>query len=306
MPAHAAREFTRLFQVQAFAVRDPHTQDGISILACTKSADLANHHAADAAYVVRGVAEARQNECEAAGDSSAREESSQTGTAYARHTASIIAPNVRSGGAHTTLGRNITERSRRQGQDTFEYYRDILTIHPSSRVLDYGCGSLRVGREFIAFLDVGNYFAMDAVPDYFEIGMEIVGRDSIDDKDVHFAIIDQDGVTRGVDFGADHVFCSAVMFHVHPEDIENTARNLKSLASRPCAKLIFDAKISEFAPERFIQSEGTPGWAWPLPFYQALLSPLELVGVHRRARYDKAPRLDVAHLEFRSPFPVGS
>jgi hypothetical protein len=93
------------------------------------------------------------------------------------------------------------------------------------------------------------------------------------------------------------------MFHVHPDDIGGTARNLKSLASRPGAKLIFDAKISKSGPQRFIQSEGTPGWAWPLSFYRALLSPLELVGVHRRARYDKVPGLEVAHLEFRNPFP---
>ena len=67
------------------------------------------------------------------------------------------------------------------GQLQFDY----LVKHglqPGDRMLEIGCGDLRAGRLFIAYLNPGNYYGIDISPDILLAAHEIIDRDDLQAK----------------------------------------------------------------------------------------------------------------------------
>jgi SAM-dependent methyltransferase len=61
-------------------------------------------------------------------------------------------------------------------------------LRPSSRVLDVGCGALRVGHWLMRFLDAGCYFGIEPNREMLEVGLqEIVKPEVVARADAHFA-----------------------------------------------------------------------------------------------------------------------
>jgi hypothetical protein len=55
---------------------------------------------------------------------------------------------------------------------------DILLTHglrPEHVVVDYGCGSFRLGRALIEHLDPGHYWGLDVIEEFLESGMALLG-----------------------------------------------------------------------------------------------------------------------------------
>lgn len=206
---------------------------------------------------------------------------------------------------HATLGENITDASRQQGVKIYSKYMAILGVQPSDKVIEYGCGSLRVGECFVETLGRGHYFGLDVVREFYEIGRSRLIKKIGDAKNHHFHLIDEEGIQLGEAFGADHVFASNVLFHIHPDDIRTSLAYIARLCAKPGCRLIFDAKITrDDNPRRYSQRYDKGGWAWPLDFYRAALFPLDLIAVHDRMAYDWYPEVDVAHIEFQMPYGV--
>lgn len=65
----------------------------------------------------------------------------------------------------------------RMGPLQFEFMR-AQGLAPSSRLLDIGCGSLRGGVHFAAYLDAGNYFGTDINQSLLDAGYDIELRDA--------------------------------------------------------------------------------------------------------------------------------
>eukprot|EP00850_Spirogloea_muscicola_P019129 SM000184S03762 [mRNA] locus=s184:22349:24221:- [translate_table: standard] len=47
------------------------------------------------------------------------------------------------------------------GRETFAFMADAARLHPTARVLELGCGSLRVGIHFISFLQKAHYYCLE-------------------------------------------------------------------------------------------------------------------------------------------------
>lgn len=56
------------------------------------------------------------------------------------------------------------------GMFQFERLLDVAGISPSDRVLDLGCGTMRLGRYLIPYLNAGNYIGLDVSPEALETG----------------------------------------------------------------------------------------------------------------------------------------
>ena len=299
--------FIKHFQVNSFLVTDPVSLVEFDICVARRVSleFLLGEHKKDKQIARKYADENRKNELAANCEFSVRYEAfkqKNAETTYAQFAVAIEAEMVAANGAHATLGLNVTSSTLTDGKQTFEKYKDILQVGSEDRVVEYGCGSLRVGAGFIEFLKPQHFYGLDVVDTFYKLGVSRLGEKRILEKSVRFDVIGQSGVSSASNFGADHVYATAVIFHIHPDDILSAMENLSALASKPGAKLIFDAKVTrESVPQRYAQKDGKGGWAWPLEFYRSALAPLKLVAVHDRRTYDYFPGVDYAHLEFHMP-----
>ena len=63
-------------------------------------------------------------------------------------------------------------------------------LQPGDRMLEIGCGDLRAGRLFIAYLNPGNYYGVDISPDILLAAQETLARDDLQAKLPHLELVD--------------------------------------------------------------------------------------------------------------------
>lgn len=219
------------------------------------------------------------------------------GVSFTKMQMEKTAQTLQTGKAHPTLGRNIIDHADwwTAGVATFAHYMKLFPIAPGSRVIDYGCGSLRVGAHFIRFLDPGCYFGLELANGLYQLGEEVIGPELIARKKPRLGLIDTPALGEAVAFGADFVYSTAVAFHVHPDEMALYCANLIKLAAKPGATLFFDVKTSE-TPLRYRERS----WSWPLGMYLEALAPLTLVrSIEMNERTELGVRFVDQILEFR-------
>ncbi|HWA89884.1 MAG TPA: hypothetical protein VG889_07605 [Rhizomicrobium sp.] len=219
------------------------------------------------------------------------------GQSYTKMQMEKTAEALRQGKGHPTLGRNIDGHADwwSAGQPTFAHYLKTFPIAPQSKVIDYGCGSLRVGAHFIRYLDPGCFFGLELAKGLYEMGQEIIGPELLAEKVPRFGLTGSPALREAAAFGADYVYSTAVAFHVHPDELPLYHMNLVKLAAKPGATLFFDTKIAD-APLRYRERS----WAWPLQMYLDALAPLSFVrAVKMNERTELGVRFENQILEFR-------
>jgi SAM-dependent methyltransferase len=145
-------------------------------------------------------------------------------------------------------------------------------IEPHHKVVEYGCGSLRIAAHFIRRLAPGNFFGLDVVSGFYEAGQAAIGDGLIAERRPRFGVIEETTLAEAEALAADFVYSAVVCAHVHPDEIETYFRNLVRLAHKPGAWLIFNAALHEH-PVRY----AFDGWAWPLEFYQDHLPGFDMI-----------------------------
>lgn len=185
-----------------------------------------------------------------------------------------VAEQLRQGAQHHSLGTNLTSSGGfwQAGADKAKRYRSLADITPASRVVDYGCGSLRIGKHFIRFLDPGNFIGLDVTDEFYEIGRTEIGEELLRDKSPRFGVIGEDEIARTATFGADLVYSNAVCYQVHPEEQGAYFGSLARLAGKPGSRLIFNCMLAD-APVRYSHRS----WAWPIDTYKTALQDLDFV-----------------------------
>jgi len=110
----------------------------------------------------------------------------------------------------------------------FETLKDIANVHQNTTVLDIACGSLRLGKHLIPYLNRGKYFGIEAYGRILKEGI-VNELESDLSKEPSFAI------NSTFDFN----FCSAydvawansLFSHLTPLDIAKCFKNLKSIST---------------------------------------------------------------------------
>ncbi|AWN27502.1 class I SAM-dependent methyltransferase [Streptomyces sp. NEAU-S7GS2] len=85
------------------------------------------------------------------------------------------------------VGSRSHERWLALGEMQFDYLAEH-GLKPSHRMLDIGCGNLRAGWRFIAYLDTGNYYGIDISPDILISAKQTLTTYELQDKLPHLTI----------------------------------------------------------------------------------------------------------------------
>lgn len=77
----------------------------------------------------------------------------------------------------------------RIGRMQFTYLVDDHGLRPEQRMLDIGCGALRAGRLFIAYLEAGGYYGIDISPDILLAAQRTLVQEKLQHKLPHLTLV---------------------------------------------------------------------------------------------------------------------
>jgi SAM-dependent methyltransferase len=180
-------------------------------------------------------------------------------------------------------------------ESKFQRWLKTMALKKTQRLIEYGCGSLRLGAHFIRYLEPGRFFGMDVVSGFYETGLEALGPAMVAEKKPRLGVIDEATLADGVAFAADFVCSNTVCVHVHPDEIQQYFRNLVRLTAKPGARLVFNAVLLD-RPHRFEFNS----WAWPREFYEEHLKELEQMHVKvGQLRVKDGVHMNLVEFEYR-------
>jgi hypothetical protein len=137
---------------------------------------------------------------------------------------------LRAGKPHSTLGPNLKRGDfATAGRDVFAKLRR-LGLSGHAVCVDYGCGTLRVGRHIIALLPAGSYWGLDISDYLLDEGRRLLGAELLAAKRPNLRRLSPDSIAEAAARHPSLVFANAVLMHVHPDEIAVFARDLTALA----------------------------------------------------------------------------
>ena len=113
-----------------------------------------------------------------------------------------------------------------------------LGLHPDDVVVDFGCGSLRVGQHLIKYLHPGHYWGFDVTDRFFADGLALIGETVVDEKRPNLRKIGPDTLAEARRSSPRFVVSIAVLKHVPQNEIDVYFDHLMSLVGRKTKLLI--------------------------------------------------------------------
>ena len=168
-----------------------------------------------------------------------------------------VAARLDDGAVHVSLGGRATE------DETFSAagraVLDLLVqdgLRPSDRALDYGCGSLRIGRHLIDYLDPDRYTGLDLTERFYTEGLAGMDPALLEKKRPQLAVITPDELARHAASPPDVLISIGVLIHVPRAELGEYLDRVCALVGESTR-----AYITFFeAPEQQQLSEMT--WTW--------------------------------------------
>jgi cyclopropane fatty-acyl-phospholipid synthase-like methyltransferase len=159
---------------------------------------------------------------------------------YAECAANSLAINK----SHSSLGPNLRPGRLASARRTFER---LLTygIRPGDTVVDYGCGTLRLGALFIEFLEADGYIGLDIDRRIIAAGREQLADDIVETKRPTLEVISKESLARVAARNPRWVCSKGVLQHVPPEELNDYFASLSPLIHAGATSLLF----SHIAPE---------------------------------------------------------
>lgn len=177
------------------------------------------------------------------------------------------------GRAHRTLGArqfdrdNLFAQAPKHDPSTLDKRKpDLLIDHlialglkPRHALVDYGCGSLRVGRHLIDYLEPGNYWGLDVTHRFFRDGLELLGDEIITEKNPRCRVINPQTLAEVRKHRPDFIASIAVLKHVPMDELDAYFDNLCGLMNSATTLMV---TFSESASEARISGKS---WSWSKP-----------------------------------------
>jgi SAM-dependent methyltransferase len=208
------------------------------------------------------------------------------GADYSQFYTTRTAAMVRSGKQHNSLGNNIVTDGVSEFWETGAKQASRLmrlgNVKPSHRVVEYGCGSLRMAGHFMKLLEPGNFFGLDVIADFYEQGRANVGPELLEKARPRLEVISEESVAAAAAFQPDFVFAHSVVIHVHPDILPKMFQNMARMAAKPGALLAFNAMMHDPAVRY-----ANLGWAWPEAYFMDHFRGFDLHKIERGKLTDK-------------------
>ena len=110
---------------------------------------------------------------------------------YERYYAWVVTRKLKRGRAHPAIG--PTAKAARGEREMIA----VLLRHglaPHHTFVDYGCGSLRLGKPFVALLAPGKFWGFDLAQEFLDEGIRYIGSDLHRAKRPNLRVIDESGL----------------------------------------------------------------------------------------------------------------
>lgn len=171
-----------------------------------------------------------------------------------------VSAHLSSGQAHGTLGSRIRNPSqyRESAEAYFELFREA-GLTPEDRVIDYGCGSLRIGSVLIPFLDPGHYHGLDTSERFFQDALSRLPGNLRQEKRPQCGVIDRKSITHlAAKIRPTFLISTHVLIHIPRKELPGFFTNISSLISSGGLALVDFIQSSK--PTRFHELT----WSYPL------------------------------------------
>ena len=138
-------------------------------------------------------------------------------------------------------------------------------LRPEDKLLDIGCGNLRVGLRLIDYLNSGNYWGIDISSENLETGREFLAEWGVKEKRPHLSVNDDLKFEQLLGQEFDVVFAHSVFTHTPEATIEECLVHLRKVL-KPSGVLF--ATYNE-GSRRFYH-RATGNFWYPLRFFESL------------------------------------
>lgn len=145
---------------------------------------------------------------------------------------------------HPTLGANIKEGSPKKGSKVIARLCASLEISPDDTVVDYGCGTLRLGRHLIEYLHVGKYVGADIDKRLLDFGRNLLSESQLDKKPL-LEVISETSIRSIAEMNPRWVFSFGVLHHIPPDDLCEYFGNIAQLIHSEGSQAIVRHKLSD-------------------------------------------------------------
>lgn len=145
------------------------------------------------------------------------------------------------------------------GLHQFNYLR-VNGLQSAHRMLDLGCGTLRGGRHFIAYLDAGHYLGIDISPKAIEYAKTLAETEGLTAKQPKLSHTTIDQVQGSFDV----ILAQSVFTHLPPAHIERCFGEINRLMT--CAGRFFFTFFKADRPDRFTFKD----FGYPFSFFADL------------------------------------
>jgi hypothetical protein len=165
------------------------------------------------------------------------------GATFKDYFATLVRDQVKNGHVHPTLGGNLRDGDFGEfGKNAFKRLLK-LGLTPEDSCVDYGCGTLRIGVHAIRYLAPGRYWGLDIDQTLLDTGAELIGKELMQEKRPELRIIAPDTVKEAAAAKPALLYSTAVMIHVHPDELEEYFGNILTIIG-PSGTAIITGKWS--------------------------------------------------------------
>lgn len=163
------------------------------------------------------------------------------------------------GRVHASLGPNLKKGSAERARVTLDKMID-KGLKPEHVVVDFGCGTLRVGVALIEFLAPECYVGLDIDQRFLDLGRQMLPPGLDEAKRPILRVISAESIAEVAVKKPDWIFSGGVMQHVPPEELGTYFGNISALATD---RTKIEVRVSKLKPASERISINT--WSHALP-----------------------------------------
>jgi hypothetical protein len=135
---------------------------------------------------------------------------------------------LKDGKIHSSLGPTLKPGRREHARRVADEWLG-WGIRPSDTVVDYGCGTLRIGRLLIEFLDADRYIGLDIDDRILAVGLDQLPAGLIALKRPALEVISAESLRRTAARRPKWVCSKGVLQHIPPTDLDKFFKNVSQL-----------------------------------------------------------------------------
>jgi hypothetical protein len=139
---------------------------------------------------------------------------------------------------HATLGPNLKPGSLERAADIAKLVIEF-GVRKSDTVIDYGCGTLRIGQFLVEYLDPQKFIGLDIDQRIVDQGLAMLAPALVAEKQPTVDVIDEEAIARIADQRPRWIYANDVLHHVAPEDLSEFFENIYRLGNAETTNMIW-------------------------------------------------------------------